>query len=179
MMLRVNARNCPAFLELYRVAASGQSGWTLDLGIGDGRLLPHELAPGKRWLGYDLRRTALVKARAASQLAPGQGAFHQGNAERLPYRTGSFSSVVSNGLLHHVLAPERVLAEAQRVLADGGLLLFRGPILTQPSRSGRLWEVADLVRLVIQLGYAANTVQRSGLHWVWCARKRLRQTVTV
>jgi SAM-dependent methyltransferase len=172
MILRVNTRNCPAFLDLYRAAGGGRFGWTLDLGIGDGRLMPGTLELGERWLGYDLRRTALLRARAASLLGPHQVAFHQGNAERLPYRTGSFSSVVSNGLLHHVSAPDRVLMEAERVLAPGGLVLFRGPVVTRPGRGGRLLELADLERMVSQLGYTADTVQRVGRHWLWCARKQ-------
>ena len=175
MMLGVNTRNCPAFLDLYRAAASGQFGWTLDLGIGVGRLLPKELEPGEHWLGYDLRRTALVKARAASRLLLRQVAFHQGDAERLPYRSGSFSSVVSNGLLHHASAPDRVLSEAHRVLAEGGLLLFRGPLATRPPSSalaGRLLSVDEIRRLVAHFSHAEDTVRAAGAHWIWCSRKQ-------
>jgi SAM-dependent methyltransferase len=45
-------------------------------------------------------------------------------AEKLPFDDGSFDTVVSTLVLCTVSDPRRSLAEAKRVLVDGGALLF-------------------------------------------------------
>lgn len=55
-----------------------------------------------------------------------------GDAERLPYPDGSFDLVVGHAFLHHLPDPAAALAEAHRVLAPGGAVLFAG----EPTRRG-------------------------------------------
>lgn len=47
--------------------------------------------------------------------------------ERLPFRDGQFDGVFSINVLEHVVDPERVLAETERVLAPGGVMLAVTP----------------------------------------------------
>jgi len=50
--------------------------------------------------------------------------FLVGDAEALPFETGSFELVHSKDSLHHMSAPERALAEYRRVLKPGGTALI-------------------------------------------------------
>ncbi len=65
--------------------------------------------------------------------------FAAADAGALPFVDGAFGSVFIRDLLHHVPEPERVLAEAVRVLAPGGYLHVlepngRNPIVQLQSR---------------------------------------------
>ncbi len=165
---------CPAFLDLFHGAAPSKTRWTLDLGAGRGR--PISSSPPRGWLSFDLRRRALRQAAENAQAE--SCAFHQGDAHRLPYRDDAFTAVVSNALLHHVQRPEQVLAEAVRVLAPGGLLLFRD-LLPGASRGCaaaakwpcRLPSFGEIAERVAELGFPATSVRPMGRHWVWLAYK--------
>lgn len=176
MIWPMNDAECPAFLELYRQAMCG-SGWTLDLGVGDGRLLPGQFLDARAgWLGLDLRRRGLQRADKRARQVDFRIALHQGDAQALPYRDGAFSAVVSNGLLHHVAAPHIVLAEALRVLAPGGLALFRDLLPAElhqapPALAKRLQTLNAMQKHVAALGFERETIRQAGPHWVWIARK--------
>jgi len=49
----------------------------------------------------------------------------QGDAERLLFSDGALGAVISVGTLHHLPHPERAVAEATRVLGDGGWMIAR------------------------------------------------------
>lgn len=51
------------------------------------------------------------------------------DAHRLPFKDGSFDSVVARALIEHVEEPERVIAEVARVLKPGGVLKFSAPFM--------------------------------------------------
>lgn len=102
----------------------------LDLGAGTGMFLPRlrERFPGAQLLALDIARPMLeVAARRSSWLdrrvlrrAPG---LVCGDAERLPIASGALQLVFSNLALQWC-DPQRVFAEAARVLEPGGLLVF-------------------------------------------------------
>jgi SAM-dependent methyltransferase len=48
-------------------------------------------------------------------------------AERLPFRSGSFDTVLGLSMLNNLPQPERLLDEAHRVLRPGGILLLEFP----------------------------------------------------
>jgi ubiquinone/menaquinone biosynthesis C-methylase UbiE len=99
-----------------RWLAGGARGRTLDLGCGTGRNLP--LFAGTRAVGLDPSFEALRRARRRAAGTP----LVQARAEALPFRDGSFDTVVSGLVLCSVGDPARGLAEVQRVLRAGGTL---------------------------------------------------------
>jgi len=97
--------------------AAGARGRTLDLGCGTGRNLP--LMPaGVTAVGVD---PALASLARACRRAPGAWVV-AARAEALPFRAGSFDTVVSGLVLCSVDDPARALAEVRRVLREGGAL---------------------------------------------------------
>jgi SAM-dependent methyltransferase len=112
--------------------ASGAEGRVLDLGCGTGRNLPL-LPPGTRPVGLD---PCLETLRAARRRAPGVPLV-LGVAERLPFRPGSFDTVVSGLVFCSVSDPGPALAQVRRVLAPAGTLRM----LEHVRASGRLHAV--------------------------------------
>ena len=113
-----------------RWLAAGARGRTLDLGCGTGRTLPL-LPPDARVVGVDPARASLARAR---RRAPGV-ALVQASAEALPFRAGSFDTVISSLVFCSVPDPARGLAEVRRVLAPGGTLR-----MIEHVRSTRRWK---------------------------------------
>jgi SAM-dependent methyltransferase len=94
----------------------------LEMGCGEGNNLAR-LARRARCAGIDRFPRKLAFARRALPAV----AFAAADAAALPFRDGAFASVLVRDLLHHVARPERVLAEAVRVLARGGRLWILEP----------------------------------------------------
>lgn len=121
-----------------RWLAGGARGRTLDLGCGTGRNLP--LFPaGVRAVALDPHFQNLMRARRrASQVA-----LVRARAEALPFKGGSFDTVVSGLVLCSVADPPRSLSEVRRVLSPRGA--FR--MLEHVRSRSRLWgRVQDLVQ---------------------------------
>jgi SAM-dependent methyltransferase len=91
-------------------------GRVLDLGCGVGHSF--QLLAPRTTIGVDIDPGALA----------GQGReTHVADMRELPFAEGSFDSVLSVQSLEHVPDPERVLAEAARVLVAGGVAVFVTP----------------------------------------------------
>lgn len=118
------------------------------------------------------------------------------DAKEMPYADGTFGSIMSNSIVHHLPDPEGMLRESVRVAKRDAVLFFRD-LLRPPTRS----EVMQLVEryavdandhqrqmfqdslfaalslqeirsLVQKLGFDASTVtQTTDRHWTWSARK--------
>ena len=82
----------------------------VDLGCGKGPLR----GLGPRYLGLDLSHYALSRFRGAQWSV-------QADAQEVPVRSGAAAVVVSTATLEHLPAPERCLAEIDRILRPGGL----------------------------------------------------------
>ncbi len=90
----------------------------LDVGCGD--------KPFARWfrghvttyLGSDLAASRYLGAARPEVFA---------RAEQLPFRAGSFDTVLGLSMLDHLPEPSRLLDEARRVLRPGGVLLLEFP----------------------------------------------------
>ncbi len=91
-------------------------GRVLDLGCGVGHSY-HLLAP-RETVGVDLDPGAVAGQRRETVVA---------DMRALPFPDASFASVLSVQSLEHVPDPERVLAEAARVLEGDGVALFVTP----------------------------------------------------
>jgi SAM-dependent methyltransferase len=91
-------------------------GRVLDLGCGIGHSF-HLLAP-RETVGVDLDAGSLAGQERETVVA---------DMRALPFADGSFASVLSVQSLEHVPDPERVLAEAARVLEPDGVAVFVTP----------------------------------------------------
>ncbi len=99
----------------------------LDVACGTGRTLAQIACahPRLRLYGLDLSPYYLQVARRVLADVPDVSLIAE-NAERLPFRSGYFDVVTSVFLFHELPRPARraVLAEMQRVLRPGGLLVI-------------------------------------------------------
>lgn len=94
----------------------------LDIGCGGGFLTNHLATLGHRVTGLDEAKDSL--AVASRYDASGTVKYDHGDALALPYEAGTFDVVCAMDFLEHVEDPERVIAEAARVLAPSGLFFF-------------------------------------------------------
>lgn len=94
----------------------------LDLGCGAGFLSNYLAARGHRVCGLDADAESLAVARAYDQTATVE--YQQGDACALPFPDASFDVVCAMDLIEHVEDPARLIAEASRVLAPGGVFFF-------------------------------------------------------
>jgi 2-polyprenyl-6-hydroxyphenyl methylase/3-demethylubiquinone-9 3-methyltransferase len=94
----------------------------LDVGCGAGFLSNYLAELGHRVTGIDAASDSLDVA--ARHDASGTVRYTLGNALELPYPDGNFDVVCAMDFLEHVDEPERVIAEAARVLRPSGLFFF-------------------------------------------------------
>jgi 2-polyprenyl-6-hydroxyphenyl methylase/3-demethylubiquinone-9 3-methyltransferase len=94
----------------------------LDVGCGAGFLANALAACGFSVTGLDASADSL--AVAAGHDAGRSVRYHLGDAYHLPYADGSFDVVCAMDFLEHVVAPDRVVAEAARVLGRRGMFFF-------------------------------------------------------
>jgi ubiquinone/menaquinone biosynthesis C-methylase UbiE len=119
------------------VLADGAPGEVLIAGIGTGLDIPH-LPPGNRYVGIDLTRAMLAKARR--RLTGDHIRLVQGDVQRLPFADARFDAVVLHLILAVVPEPMACLAEAARVLKPGGRILVFDKFLKPGERA--LWKRA-------------------------------------
>ncbi len=99
-----------------RMAQRTRPGRTLEIGAGTG------------WLRECLEDVVL------SDVQPAPWLDVVADAQRLPFRSGSFDNVVMLDVLHHLERPPLFFAEAERVLRPGGRLVMIEPGITPVSR---------------------------------------------
>lgn len=94
----------------------------LDLGCGGGFLSNDLAQAGHQVTGIDLSASSLKVAQSRDHT--GTVRYQQGDVYRIPFANASFDAVAAMDLLEHVSDPQRVIAEAYRVLRPGGLFFF-------------------------------------------------------
>lgn len=110
---------------LLSLAGEGQFHRVIDFGTGTGRMLALFASRAQAAEGVDLSHQMLTVARANLEKAGISGArVRQGNVMATPFDDSYADLVVIHQVLHFMDAPERVIAEACRVLEPGGRLLI-------------------------------------------------------
>jgi ubiquinone/menaquinone biosynthesis C-methylase UbiE len=97
----------------------------LDLGCGRGGVMELFWREVRRAVGLDPDLASLREHRAGFPRVCGLG-------DRLPFAPASFDVVIALWVFEHLAQPERVLAEAYRVLAPGGHVLCLTPNAHHP-----------------------------------------------
>jgi SAM-dependent methyltransferase len=96
----------------------------LEVGCGIGTDLARFAAGGAQVTGVDLAQTAIdlaIENFAQRGLA---GNLRVADGEALPFPDASFDLVYGHGVLQYAAAPDRIVAEAHRVLRPGGEAIF-------------------------------------------------------
>jgi len=110
-------------LVLLSGAAAGAR--VLDLACGPGFLTMAFAARCGSAGGVDATEPFLAMARAeAARRGLTNVEFRAGNVEQLPFDRGVFDIVSCRAAVHHFARPDRVLAEAARVVAPGGRVVI-------------------------------------------------------
>ena len=109
--------------------ATGQD--VLDIGCSQGIVCLILGREGFRCAGLDLEAASLAVAQEQlnkeDDLVQRRVTFRVGDASQLPFEDASFDTVVLGEILEHLTHPARVLAEAKRVLREGGRLIITVP----------------------------------------------------
>lgn len=120
--------------EVARAVEGGPAPRLLDLGCGTGALAELVLGeiPRARLSCVDLSPRM---AEAARECLGGRAEVLLCDAERLPFRDGSFDAAWCNDSFHHYPDPERAAFQAWRVLAPGGALVVGDAWQPAPARA--------------------------------------------
>ena len=121
----------------------GPGARALELGCGTGVFLERVAGSAARIHGVDLSDDLLAQSRHKVARLPNV-LLTRGNAEALPFASGSFDLVYGSSVLHH-LHVDAALAEAHRVLRPGGRAVFAEPNALNPQLV-LLFRVAPLRR---------------------------------
>jgi SAM-dependent methyltransferase len=92
----------------------------LDVGTGPGLVAERAAIRGCAVTGIDISPQMLAIARERVR----SGEFHEGSAESLPFADDTFGAIVGNFVVLHLGHPDRLAAEAARVLRPGGRAAF-------------------------------------------------------
>jgi SAM-dependent methyltransferase len=127
----------PMRIHLYRRIALTARRRVLDIGCADGYITAEIAArSGGEVVGIDITPERVC---AAQKDHPGV-AFQTADVHDLPFDDGVFDAVITNFTLMWTKRPDRVLAEAKRVLTPGGAFLASG----EPDYGGRIDEPPSL-----------------------------------
>lgn len=97
----------------------------VDFGCGAGHLIEemHRVNPGAHFIGVDVSREALSRAKTRCPYA----GFHLENDGTVPLVADSVNFVLSSEVIEHVYDTENMVAEIARILRPGGRFLLTTP----------------------------------------------------
>jgi SAM-dependent methyltransferase len=129
MLNRVNAGVTAA---VYRSLGLQRGERVLEIGFGNGRLLPALLscADELTYTGVDIAETMVNEASAfnAELVTAGRASFRLASAEALPFADESFDKVFAVNVIYFWPEPVRALGAMRRVLRPGGLSVIASAI---------------------------------------------------
>jgi SAM-dependent methyltransferase len=132
------------------------AGTVLDVGCADKRTQTR-LPPACRYVGLDYPPTASHLYQTRPDVF--------GDAQALPFRTGTFDAVLLLHVLEHVPDPERAVAEAVRVLRAGGRVIVETPFvypLHDAPFDFQRWTPRGLELLMTRHGAIVHTRRAAG-----------------
>ena len=97
--------------DIHHLVGSELQGPVLDIGCGEGRLVP-TLVGCVEWVGIDSSPRQVAECPYRPIVV--------GDMQALPFADDSFAEVVQLWCLYHLASPWAAIAEARRVLRDGG-----------------------------------------------------------
>jgi SAM-dependent methyltransferase len=125
MLNRVNANITSAVYQRLMLRDGHR---VLEIGFGNGRLLPAllALADDVTYVGLDRSETMVADAAAfnAELVAEGRASFRLGSAETIPCDDGAFDRAFAVHVIYFWPDPVKALAEMRRVLRPGGLSII-------------------------------------------------------
>ena len=128
--------------ETRRSLLAQAKGRTLEIGAGTGLNLPHYTSEVTELIlaEPDPHMAERLRARLEAEGCAAQAvSVIEATAEDLPFDDGAFDTVVSGLVLCSVEDPARALAEARRVLVEGGALLYLEHVRSE-SRARAWWQ---------------------------------------
>jgi len=120
--------------DFIRLAARGR---VLDVGVGPGQLAELYCPAPRVAIDISLQMAKLARERLRDT------GLVVGDAEELPFRRGSFDTVIGSELFYYLANPRNFLSEVRRVLAPGGKIVL---LWGNPTFNG-VYRVASLVGL--------------------------------
>ncbi len=143
----------------------------LDVGCGDGALTYSVALCGAEMTGIDTEALG-IKLAEENVRSTGENVhcvFIVGSAYKLPFPDNSFDDVVSCEVIEHVDNPEKMVAEASRVLKPGGKFILTTPyrlteVPTDPNHV-REYYPRELERML--MGYFSRVEVKLTHHIFW------------
>ncbi len=187
---QANARLIAAFS---RLAGLPRGARVADLGCGSGVFTELLRREGYASIGLDISPKLIAIGRSKY---PGLELI-EGDAENLPFESGSLDGVLLSALVHHFPDPRRLAAEVRRVLRPGGrfvaidtnrmnpfMWLYRDPAspfyspvgVTENERPVLAWRLAEVFR---QKGFRVQTDYLAGLSYRYVASRRTRTLLPI
>jgi ubiquinone/menaquinone biosynthesis C-methylase UbiE len=137
----------------------------LEIGTGTGKITMPLAESANHIVGVDISPGMIAVAEEKRRAAGIDNIeFHVADAYGLPFEEGSFDKVIAVNVLQILKEPERVVAEAVRVLRPGGEFLN----ITYCYRDSSIWDLFKLARWAIRFGiprYWSNLHCREIREW--------------
>ena len=116
------------YVDIERFAGRLHGLRVLDVGCGNGRLMSRLASQAPSELcGIEISHG---RVRMARKTVGDRAHFVRGNAETLPFDSGSFDRVFLTEVVEHIVSPENCLLESRRVLNAEGRLILTFPNLS-------------------------------------------------
>ena len=118
---------------------------------------------------YSLTMLEKSKEKFDAALYEGSFSFISGDAERLPFKDGSFDIIAMNAVLHHLPNYALCITEIDRVLKKGGIVAIAHEQNTDLLKS-KLFSGLAMLYKIIGGGMGASSALAAS--WDWGMRRR-------